>query len=346
MMRAAILVLIAASIIPLRLVAQTPAPKTLDIYVIDVEGGNATLFVSPSGESMLIDTGNAGAMPAARDAGRILDAAKAAGLQKIDHVITTHWHGDHFGGLAELASHITIGEYIDHGPNVQPAEVADAFLKDTYPKLYGKAKHTVVKPGDRISLAGTEVRVVSSAGEMIKTPLPGGGKPNPVCASFKTSESNLEDPQSVSVYVTYGKFRTYHPGDLPKAKEFELMCPNAKIGPVDLLLGLHHGVATSNSPVLIHALHPRVAIMNNGTRKGGDPDVMMAVHSSPGLEDLWQIHFSTLSGQENTVPGMFIANTIDDQAASMPIAAVPAPAPGPNAPPAPAHNGKAYWIKV
>ena len=346
MMRAAILVLIAASIIPLRLVAQTPAPKTLDIYVIDVEGGNATLFVSPSGESMLIDTGNAGAMPAARDAGRILDAAKAAGLQKIDHVITTHWHGDHFGGLAELASHITIGEYIDHGPNVQPAEVADAFLKDTYPKLYGKAKHTVVKPGDRISLAGTEVRVVSSAGEMIKTPLPGGGKPNPVCASFKTSESNLEDPQSVSVYVTYGKFRTYHPGDLPKAKEFELMCPNTKIGPVDLLLGLHHGVATSNSPVLIHALHPRVAIMNNGTRKGGDPDVMMAVHSSPGLEDLWQIHFSTLSGQENTVPGMFIANTIDDQAASMPIAAVPAPAPGPNAPPAPAHNGKAYWIKV
>jgi hypothetical protein len=181
---------------------------------------------------------------------------------------------------------------------------------------------------------------------MIKTPLPGGGKPNPACASFKTSESNLEDPQSVSVYVTYGKFRTYHPGDLPKAKEFELMCPNAKIGPVDLLLGLHHGVATSNSPVLIHALHPRVAIMNNGTRKGGDPDVMMAVHSSPGLEDLWQIHFSTLSGQENTVPGMFIANTIDDQAASMPIAAVPAPAPGPNAPPAPAHNGKAYWIKV
>jgi beta-lactamase superfamily II metal-dependent hydrolase len=346
MMRAAFPVFIAASIIPLLSMAQAPPPKTLDIYVIDVEGGNATLFVSPSGESMLIDTGNAGAMPAARDAGRILDAAKAAGLHKIDHVIITHWHGDHFGGLAELASHITIGEYIDHGPNVQPAEVADAFLKDTYPKLYGKAKHTVVKPGDKISLAGTDVRVVSSAGEMIKTPLPGGGKPNPVCASFKTSESNLEDPQSVSVYVTYGKFRTFHPGDLPKAKEFELMCPYTKIGPVDLLLGLHHGVATSNSPVLIHALHPRVAIMNNGTRKGGDPDVMMAVHSSPGLEDLWQIHFSTLSGQENTVPGMFIANTIDDQAASMPIAAVPAPAPGPNAPPAPAHNGKAYWIKV
>src|ERR1700693_2097973 len=123
MMRAAISILIVASIIPLSSVAQTPAPKSLDIYVIDVEGGNATLFVSPSGESMLIDTGNAGAMPAKRDAGRILDAAKAAGLQKIDHVIITHWHGDHFGGLAELAAHIPIGEYIDHGPNVQPGEL-------------------------------------------------------------------------------------------------------------------------------------------------------------------------------------------------------------------------------
>jgi len=207
-MRAARLVLTIASLTSAFSFAQAPASKTLDIYVVDVEGGNATLFVSPSGESMLIDTGNAGAMPAVRDAGRILEAAKAAGLQKIDHVITTHWHGDHFGGLAELASHIPIGEYIDHGPNVQPAEGADAFLKNTYPGLYAKSKHTVAKPGDRISLAGADVRVVTSAGAIIKTPLPGGGKANPSCATFKTAESNLEDPQSVSVYVTYGKFRT------------------------------------------------------------------------------------------------------------------------------------------
>ncbi len=345
-MRAAILAVMIVASVPVLSVAQTPAPKTLDIYVVDVEGGNATLFVSPAGESLLIDTGNAGAMAAARDAGRIVAAAKAAGLEKIDHVVTTHWHGDHFGGLAELASRITIGEYIDHGPNVQPGELPDAFLKNTYPQLYAKAKHTVVKPGDRISLAGAEVRVVTSAGEIVKAPLPGAGKPNPACASFKTSDTNLEDPMSVSVYVSYGKFRTYHSGDLPKGKEFELMCPNTKIGAVDVLLGLHHGVATSNSPVLVHALRPRVAIMNNGTRKGGDPDVMKVVHSSPGLEDLWQIHFSTLSGQEYTVPGMFIANGVDDQPASMPIAAVPAPPPGPNAPPPPPHNGKADWIKV
>src|SRR5579863_982859 len=141
---------------------------TLDIYVIDVEGGNATLFVGPSHESLLIDTGNAGAA-AARDAGRIMEAIKDAGLQQIDHLITTHWHGDHFGGMAELASKIPIREFIDHGPNVQPGELADTFLQKIYPQLYANAKHTVVKAGDKISIAGLDVRVVTSAGETIKT---------------------------------------------------------------------------------------------------------------------------------------------------------------------------------
>lgn len=325
--------------------AQTRASKTLDVYVIDVEGGNATLFVSQSGESLLMDTGNAGAA-AARDAGRIADAVKDAGLGQVDHLITTHWHGDHFGGMAELASKVTIREFIDHGPNVQPGELADTFLQKTYPQLYAKAKHTVVKPGDRISLAGADVRVVTSAGEVIKTPLAGAGKPNPYCASFKPGDNNAEDPQSVGVYVTYGKFRTIHLGDLTKNKEFELMCPNNRIGTVDVLLGLHHGQASSNSEVLVHALRPRVAIMNDGTRKGGEPEVMKVVHSSPGLEDLWQLHFSLLSGQEYTVPGMFIANTVDEPQAAMPVSPIPAPQPGPGAPPPPAHNGTAYWIKL
>jgi len=319
--------------------------QKLDVYVIDVEGGNATLFVSPSHESLLIDTGNAGAA-AARDAGRILEATKDAGLQQIDHLIITHWHGDHFGGLAELASKIPIREFIDHGPNVQPGEAADNFLKNTYAPLTAKAKHTVAKPGDKISMAGLDVRVVTSAGETIKTALPGGGKANPYCAAYKPGDNNAEDPQSVGIHMTYGKFRTIHLGDLTKNKEFELMCPNNRIGTVDVLLGLHHGQASSNSEVAVYALHPRVAIMNDGTRKGGEPEVMKTVHSSPGLEDLWQLHFSLLSGQEYTVPGMFIANTVDDQQPSMPIAAVPAPAPGPGATPAPVHNGKAYWIKL
>jgi len=325
--------------------AQSRVAKPLDIYVIDVEGGNATLFVSPSGESLLMDTGN---VPpgAVRDAGRIMAAIKDAGLQQIDHLIITHWHGDHFGGLAELASHITIREFIDHGPNVQPGAVADEFLRNTYPALVAKAKHTVVKAGDKIRMAGLDVLVVTSAGETIQTPLPGAGGPNPYCADFKPGENNAEDPQSVGIHITLGKFRTIHLGDITKNKEFELMCPKNRIGTVDVLLGLHHGQASSNSPVLVHALHPRVAIMNDGTRKGGEPEVMQTVHTSPGLEDLWQMHFSLLSGQEYTVPGMFIANTVDQQQSAMPIAPMLAPQPGPDTPPPPAHNGTAYWIKL
>ena len=319
--------------------------QTLQVYVIDVEGGNATLFVSPSHESLLIDTGNAGAA-AVRDAGRIMDAIKDAGLTRIDHLIITHWHGDHFGGLAELASKIPIAEFIDHGPNVQPGEAADTFLQKTYAPLIAKAKHTVAKPSDKIAMAGLDVRVVTSAGQIIKTAFPGAGQPNPYCAAYKPGDNNAEDPQSVGIHVTFGRFRTVHLGDLTKNKEFELMCPNNRLGTVDVLLGLHHGQASSNSEVLVHALHPRVAIMNNGTRKGGEPEVMKAVHSSPGLEDLWQLHFSTLSGQEYTVPGMFIANIIDDQQPVIPIAPTPAPQPGPGATPAPVHNGTAYWIKL
>jgi competence protein ComEC len=325
--------------------AQTVPMKTLDIYVVDVEGGNATLFVAPSGESLLIDTGNAGAA-AVRDADRIVAAARAAGVTRIDTLITTHWHGDHFGGMAELAARIPIRHFVDHGPNVQPAPATDEFLQKTYPQLYAKATHTVAKPGSRISLAGVDVLVVTSAGVTIKDALPGAGAANPYCSSFKQGENNAEDPMSVGTYVRFGKFRTIHLGDLTKNKEFELMCPSNRIGTVDLLLGLHHGVDTSNSEVLVHALRPRVAIMNNGTRKGGQPEVMRTVHSSPGLEDLWQMHFSQLSGQEYTVPGMFIANVLDEPSAAMAVAPIAAPPPGSNAPPPPAHNGPAYWIKV
>ena len=237
-------------------VAQTRASRTLDVYVIDVEGGNATLFVAPSGASLLMDTGNAGAA-APRDAGRIVAAVKDAGLRQIDHLIITHWHGDHFGGAAELAAQVPIKEFIDHGPNVQPGQAADDFLQNTYPRLYAGARHTVAKPGDKIALGSVDVRVVTSAGEIIKTPLPGGGGPNPSCASFKAGENNAEDPQSVGIHLTFGRFRTIHLGDLTKNKEFELMCPNNRLGTVDVLLGLHHGQASSNSPVIVHALRPR-----------------------------------------------------------------------------------------
>ena len=275
-----------------------------------------------------------------------MDAIKDARLAQIDNLIITHWHGDHYGGLAELAKQIRIRNFIDHGPNAQPTPAVDEFLAKVYPQLYANARHTVAKPGDRIALGAVDVRVVTSAGETIKAPVPGGGAPNPYCAIFREGQANAEDPMSVGVHVAFGLFRTIHLGDLTKNKEFELMCPENRIGTVDLFLGLHHGQDTSNSEVVIHATRPRVGIMNNGTRKGGEPDTMMVLHTSPGLEDLWQIHFSQLSGQEYTVPGMFIANLLDDQSNAMPLAPIKAPTPGPNAPPPPAHNGPAHWIKV
>jgi len=324
---------------------QSRASRTLDIYVIDVEGGNATLVVTPSGESLLMDTGNGGAA-AARDVGRIMAAVKDAGVQQIDHLITTHWHGDHFGGMAELAGRIPIREFIDHGGNVQPAQAADDFLQKVYPTLHARAKHTVVKPGDKIPIGGLDWRIVTSAGAVVKTPLAGAGGANPYCAAFKPQDPDpTENAQSVGSHVTFGKFRLLHLGDLTANKEFDLMCPRNPLGTIDLWVVSHHGQPISNAQVLVHAIHPRVAILNNGTRKGGQPDAMKIIYSSPALENLWQLHFSQLSGQEYTVPGLFIANSVDTQPEAMPIAAMPPPPAGAATPPL-AHNGTAYWIKV
>src|SRR5262245_33900911 len=201
--------------------AQTQSRKTLDIYVVDVEGGNATLFAAPSGESLLIDTGNGGA-GAVRDAERILAAAKDAGLTQIDHLVTTHYHGDHTGGMFELAQRIPIRHFIDHGPNVQAGPNTQAF--DTnYPQVYAKARHTVVKPGDRIPMTGVDIRVVSSAGQVLQQSLPGAGARNPVCADFKPQMPDMtENAQSVGTHFTFGRFRTIMLGDLTWNKEGEL----------------------------------------------------------------------------------------------------------------------------
>ena len=316
---------------------------TLDIYGIDVEGGNATLFVAPSGESVLIDTGSAGG----RDAERIVDATQDAGLTRIDHLITTHWHGDHFGGMAELAQQIPIRAYYDHGPTVQSQARSTEFLQNVYPKLTVQATHTVVKPGDTIPVAGLDWRVIASAGEVLRQPLPGAGEPNPYCAGFEPQDvDNGENAQSVSSSITFGEFRVVHPGDLTWNKEAELMCPNNLLGTTDVLIVGHHGQPSSNAEVIVHALRPRVSIINNGTRKGGQPEAMRIILNSPGLEDVWQMHFSLLGGQEYTVPGMFIANTIDEQPDSLPISPWTRPQQGQQVPPAPVHDGDAYWFKV
>jgi len=287
--------------------AQTRS-KTLDIYVVDTEGGKATLFVSPSGESLLIDAGN----PGGRDTDRIMAVVSEIGLKQIDYLLLTHYHVDHIGGVQELAKRIPIKHFLDHGPSVEEREQVAGF-QQAYAELYGKASHTVLKAGDTVPIAGLDWRIVTSAGKAIKTPLPGGGKPNPYCAEFKPRE-NTRDPengQSVGSVVSFGRFKTIDLGDLLWNNEGDLMCPNNPIGTVDLYLVSHHGTDPSGSTALVHALAPRVAVMQNGTRKGGTVQTLQTLHTSPGLEDIWQLHWAYNGGIEYNPSGLFIAN-IDD----------------------------------
>ena len=286
------------------------APKTLVIYFIDVEGGQATLIVSPSGASMLIDTGWLGYK--GRDADRIVAAAKAAGLQQIDIVVITHYHRDHVGGVAQLASRMKIGTFVDHGPNMEdspdPREDYAA-----YEQVAATARRVVVKPGEQIPLPGIGVEVLTAGGERIRKALPGAGQPNPLCASEREAPADAtENARSLGVLVSYGEFRFLDLGDLTKGKELELVCPANLIGTVDLYLTTHHGLAQSNARAIVHALHPRVAIMNNGAHKGGSPKAWETIHGSPGLEDLWQLHYALDADREHNSPDAFIANPAEN----------------------------------
>ena len=356
--------------------AQSESSKTLDIYFIDTEGGHSTLYVAPTGESLLMDTGN----PGGRDTDRIMAAIQAAGVKQIDHLILTHYHGDHVGGLQELATRIPILHFIDHGPTVEPNEMVPGFQK-MYAEMNSKVKHTVVAPGDKIPFDGLTVTVVTSNGQVLKTPLPGGGIPNPACANFvprDESRVDPENPMSVGVVIAYGRFRTINLGDFTWNKEDELMCPTNPIGPVDLYLTSHHGIDQSGSAVLVHGLHPRVAVMHNSAFKGGAIQTMQVLHTSPGIEDIWQLHWAYAAGLEQNSPGLFIAN-IEDNTTMANVLLNPPPtfgqgrgpgvlvgggppppagaAPKPAGPGGPAgggstggrrgdHTGPAFWIKV
>jgi beta-lactamase superfamily II metal-dependent hydrolase len=282
------------------------AARNLEVYSIDVEGGQATLIVSPSGESMLIDTGWGGF--AKRDADRIVAAAKAAGVKKIDYLVITHYHSDHVGGVPQLAEKIPIVTFVDHGPSVEDSKQAQVLL-NAYTAFRDKGKHLEVKAGDTIPIKGLDVKVVTAGGNAIDKPLPGAGQPNPECDSFQMKEvDRSENAQSVGVLITYGKFRMLDLGDLTWNKEKDLVCPMNKIGPVDLYIVSHHGLSQSGSPQLVHAIKPKVALMNNGAKKGGSPDAWQLIHDTPGLQDLWQIHFSVAGGKEHNSADPFIAN--------------------------------------
>ena len=283
-----------------------PAAKNLEVYFIDVEGGQATLVVPPGGESMLIDTGWAGFNH--RDAERIAAAAKAAGVKKIDYLLITHYHADHVGGVPQLAEKLPIKNFVDHGDQTETGKQAE-ILYSAYKAQRDKGNHIVVKPGDTIPVKGLDVKVLSAAGEVIAKPLPGAGKPNPECGSFQRhADATDENPKSVGVLMTFGSFRMVDMGDLTWNKEYDLVCPENKIGPVDVYVVSHHGMNMSGSPQWVHALAPKVAIMDNGAKKGGSPEVWQTIHDTPGLQDLWQLHFAVAGGKEHNSSDTVIAN--------------------------------------
>ena len=284
------------------------ASKTLDVYLIDVEGGKSVLIVTPAGESLLIDAGWAASATREASTDRILEAAKAAGLKQIDYLVISHYDGDHLGDVPKLAAKIPIRHIVDHGTyNTTNAAAQQRFAE--YTDLYKTISHMEPKPGDKIPLKGIDVQVVTAAREVLSKPVKGGGAANPYCAAnSRKAEQMKEDNSSVGLLFTYRKFRLLDLADLEAYKSYELACPNNLIGQVDVYMVSGHGQLKAMAPELVSALHPRVAIMGNGARKGGEAATWPLLRSTPGLEDIWQSHYSTLRDKDNNPPDDFIAN--------------------------------------
>jgi competence protein ComEC len=290
--------------------AEGPA-RGLDIYFVDAEGGAATLIVTPTGESVLIDCGN----PGSRDADRIHRvAAEIAGLKAIDHLAITHWHADHYGGVGRLSKQLPIRRHYNRGV---PESLTDD--KKNFPLLIqaykeaSQGKSKALKPGDEIALKpsanGPALRLLClcSAGEFV--PDKPGAPENPVAREHKPQkEDPTDNAKSLGFLLSYGGFRFLDLGDLTWNMEYKLVHPTDKIGLVDVYQVTHHGLESSNNPVLIKTVQPRVAIYNNGPRKGGHPSVTGTLRRLPEIQAIYQLHRNILVGaQENTDPE-FIAN--------------------------------------
>jgi competence protein ComEC len=283
--------------------------RNLDIYWIDVEGGAATLILTPGGQSLLVDTGNP--TPDDRDAKRIFEVAQMAGLKKIDYLVITHFHGDHVGGVPALVKLIPIDHFIDHGDSIEAGNTPQTTqLWENY-KAAAQGKRTIAKPGDKLPLKGIDAIVVSANGQTIAKPINGGGGPNPFCQDAKQHDPDkTENQRSTGFLLTYGKFKFLDLGDLTWDKEMELACPVNKLGTITLMQATHHGFVNdfSGNPAQIWALKPQVVVVNNGPRKGLQASAWDTIAKIQGLEDVWQVHMGLHTDAAHNTAEERIAN--------------------------------------
>jgi hypothetical protein len=288
-------------------------PRPLEIYWIDVEGGAATLILTPAGESLLIDGGDY----KDRDASRVYNVAtKVAGLKEIDHCVATHWHSDHYGGIIKVGKLISIKHFYDHGdvPSSPPEDPSLRVLMPLYQQLT-KGGSQVLKPGDLLPLKQASqapslvVQCLASDGKFIALKKP-GSPPNEVCKKKKSGQPDPgENGKSVVLKLRYGRFTFLDAGDLTWNMEEQLVCPVNRVGKIDLFQIDHHGLDLSNNPVLIESICPRVVVVNNGPNKGADPNTMKTLKGLACIQTIWQGHRNVRTGPELNTDPRFIANS-------------------------------------
>jgi hypothetical protein len=322
--------------------AAAPRDPGLQMISIDVEGSGGTLFVTPEGRSLLIDTGNPPNPNAVgKDtADRLADTIRSFGVTRIDYLITTHYHSDHVGGFPAFLAKMPVGTVIDHGENRQPdpppgsapppgrggnanaaggrgnAPARPRITTQGYYELYLKAignhTHIIAKPGMTLAIGSMKVTFVAADGQVIARPLPGAGQPNPACAGLSgmADTGGEENARSVSSLITYGKVRIAAFGDLTWDRDKDLACPINKVGKVDVYLVSNHGLAQSSSPAIVAALQPVVVIEGNGITKGDDPDRVKSLMGSPRIQGFWRLH-RNIRHPELDGPEDMIANPVD-----------------------------------